>query len=217
MCCSDSLEDALEVKKQTEQMLQAGGFSLSKWAGSHTILCPNSGAQRLFSEPEGVSALGILWTPDQDILSLRISSDWASIKDIWKAELDWDEELLEPLKSRWTRVLTRRELYVFADASENAYAAAVYLRGLGPSGEWQSSLVAKTKVVPLKLKSIPRLELCGALLAARLLQSVADGLHIEKEVRWRYVSTQQNPADLATRGISVDDYKDKSLWWHGPS
>jgi len=37
------------------------------------------------------------------------------------------------------------------------------------------------------------------------------------EERWRYVSTQQNPADLATRGISVDDYKDKSLWWHGPS
>jgi len=51
----DSLEDALEVKKQTEQMLQAGGFSLSKWAGSRTILCP-TGAQRLFSEPEGVGA-----------------------------------------------------------------------------------------------------------------------------------------------------------------
>jgi len=132
----DSLEDALKVKKQTEQMLQAGGFSLSKWAGSHTIRYPNSdGAQRLFSEPEGVGALRILWTPDQDILSLRISSDWASIKmptkrlvlasiartfdpadwavpvmvaakillqDIWKAELDWDEELL--LKSRWARL-----------------------------------------------------------------------------------------------------------------
>jgi len=141
---------------------------------------------------------------------------------------------------------------VFADASENAYAAAVYLRGIGLSREWQSSLlVAKTKVAPLKLKSIPRLELCGALLAARLLHKVADELHIERDVfyawsdarvvlawirahpskwatfvanlvaaiqrlipeeRWHYVSTQQNPADLATRDISVGDYKNKSLW-----
>jgi len=158
---------------------------------------------------------------------------------------------------RWTGILTRRELHVFADASENAYAAAIYLRGIGQSGEWQSSfLVVKTKVAPLKLKSIPRRELCGALLAARLLQKVADGLHIKKEVLyawsdakvalawikahpsrwvtfvanrvaaiqeimpencWRYVTTQRNPADLATRDISVEDYKEKSLWWHGPS
>jgi len=27
-----------------------------------------------------VGALGILWTPEQDILSLRIGSDWAGIK-----------------------------------------------------------------------------------------------------------------------------------------
>jgi len=78
----DSLEDALEVKIQTEQLLQAGGFSLTKWAGSHTTLCPHSdGAQRLLSEPEGMGTLGILWTSDQDILSLRISSDWARIKE----------------------------------------------------------------------------------------------------------------------------------------
>jgi len=241
---SDSLEDALEIKIQTEQLLQAGGFSVSKWTGSYITLGPNSdGAQRLFSEPEGVGALGILWikihdSPDQDILSLRISLDWVSIKvptkrlvlasiartfdlagwaapmmvtakillqDIWKADMDWDQELLEPLKSwwarlakdvpelvnvripRWTGILARKELHVFADASENAYAATVYLRGFGPSGEWQSSLlVAKTKIAPLKLKSIPRLELCGALLVARLLQRVADGLHIEKEVRYAW-------------------------------
>jgi len=34
---------------------------------------------------------------------------------------------------------------------------------------------------------------------------------------WRYVATQQNPASLATRDISVEDYKEKSLWWYGPS
>jgi len=231
----DNLEDALEVKTQTEQMLQAGGFQLSKWAGSYTTLCLNSdGAQRLISESEGVDGLGILWTPEQDSLSLRIGSDWADIKeptkrlvlasivrtfdlaswaapvmvatkillqDIWKADLIWNQEFQEPLKSRWLRlakdvselvnvripwwtgILERRELHVFADASENAYAIAVYLRGIGPSREWSSSLlVAKTKVASLKLKSIPHLELCAALLAARLLHKITDELHIERDV-----------------------------------
>jgi len=37
------------------------------------------------------------------------------------------------------------------------------------------------------------------------------------EEYWRYMATQKNLTDLATRGISVEDYKEKSLWWHEPS
>ena len=33
------------------------------------------------------------------------------------------------------------------------------------------------------------------------------------DVQWRYVSTEENPADLASRGGSVDE---KELWWSGP-
>jgi len=84
-----------------------------------------------------MGAFGILWTSEQDTLSLRIGSDWADIKeptkrvvlasiarifdpagwpapvmvaakillqDIWKADLTWDQELQEPLKSRWLRL-----------------------------------------------------------------------------------------------------------------
>jgi len=71
---------------------------------------------------------------------------------------------------RWTGVLEDRELHIFADVSEKAYAAAVYLKGLGRSGKWRSSLlIAKMKVAPFKLRSAPRFELRGALLAAQLL------------------------------------------------
>jgi len=88
-------------------------------------------------------------------------------------------------------ISVRSELHAFSDASGKTYAAAVYLRGLSPSGDWMSSLlVAKTKVAPLKLTSIPRLELCGALLAARLLRKVADGLCFSEEAlyAWRDAS-----------------------------
>ncbi|XP_037823160.1 uncharacterized protein LOC119611586, partial [Lucilia sericata] len=34
--------------------------------------------------------------------------------------------------------------------------------------------------------------------------------------QWRHITSKQNPADLATRGISSSEIKDNSLWWQGP-
>jgi len=88
---------------------------------------------------------------------------------------------------RATGIQNRKEFHAFANASRKAYAAAVYLRGIGPSGEWTSSLL-KTKVTSLRLISITRLELCGALLAAHLLRKVADSLHFSKDISMRGVT-----------------------------
>ena len=37
-----------------------------------------------------------------------------------------------------------------------------------------------------------------------------------KGISFRYVETSQNPADLATRGVSAYDRDKCELWWHGP-
>jgi len=34
--------------------------------------------------------------------------------------------------------------------------------------------------------------------------------------KWRYVVTTDNPADLATRDVSVKELDNNPLWWHGP-
>ena len=63
----------------------------------------------------------------------------------------------------------------FSDASRQAYAAVVYLRPVGSEGRVRVSLVAsKSRVASTKQQSIPRLELLGAVILARLTKKVKD-------------------------------------------
>ena len=34
--------------------------------------------------------------------------------------------------------------------------------------------------------------------------------------QWQHVSTEQNPADLVSRGVNVKDLKENALWWNSP-
>ena len=64
-------------------------------------------------------------------------------------------------------------LHCFCDASELAYAAVLYVRCDYGNDHIETRLVAaKTRVAPIKQQTIPRLELLGALILARLLRSV---------------------------------------------
>ena len=61
------------------------------------------------------------------------------------------------------------ELHGFCDASHRSYAAVIYILAIYSVGRIGVRLVAsKSRVAPLKKRSIPRLELLGAVLVARL-------------------------------------------------
>ena len=65
------------------------------------------------------------------------------------------------------------ELHGFSDASEHVVVAAVYLWTVYSNGCVNVHLVAsKTRVAPLKQQTIPRLELLGATILARLFCTV---------------------------------------------
>ncbi|XP_062122497.1 uncharacterized protein LOC133836179 [Drosophila sulfurigaster albostrigata] len=71
---------------------------------------------------------------------------------------------------RWVQLQTRVKLqyHGFCDASERAYGAAIYVRVETANKVSTHLLTAKTKVAPVKSLSVPRLELCGAVLLAEL-------------------------------------------------
>ena len=130
-------------------------------------------------------------------------------QQLWEMKVDWDDEVPESVRESWlkwrseldllstknvprcyhdkTTSVTSMELHGFSDASELAYSAVVYLRMECADGSIQIGLVlSKTKVAPIKRLTIPRLELCGAQLLARLLHHVRIVLNIplDKSYAW---------------------------------
>jgi len=70
------------------------------------------------------------------------------------------------------------QLPTFCNSSKNAYAAAVFIRvETGEKVEIQL-LKAKSRVAPMKNPTIPRLELLGCLIGARLRQTVRNSLQL---------------------------------------
>ncbi|XP_037924394.1 uncharacterized protein LOC119660089 [Hermetia illucens] len=115
------------------------------------------------------------------------------IQRLWLQKLDWDKPVPDQLKIEWLTYMKewpalsqlqipryiqtsdrcKVELHGFCDASMAAFAAVIYVRVIYPDGTVSANiLTSKSKVVPLKLQSVPRLELNGAVLLCRLMKHV---------------------------------------------
>ena len=129
-------------------------------------------------------------------------------QELWKLGLSWDEEIPEQLCyvfSKWLddlqllrqwcipRNYTGKgwcdidhiELLGFGDASPKGYGACIYLKATMKDGTCVCSLViAKSRVAPLKELSLPRLELLGSLLCAKLLIFVRDALKLSENIEY---------------------------------
>ncbi|XP_063540079.1 uncharacterized protein LOC134749105 [Cydia strobilella] len=116
----------------------------------------------------------------------------ALMQEIWRTGIGWDSPIPVSLAPAWRSFIDNvqqlrdleiprhvpafnREAYmhVFCDASEKIYAAAVYLVSVNPEGTRTSALVAaKARVSPLRVVSIPRMELQSCVLATRLAETI---------------------------------------------
>jgi len=124
-------------------------------------------------------------------------------QELWIRGLGWDEELPSDLAQEWqgwcaelpqihhihiprwygSKCMHRHnahQLHVFCDASEKAYSTVAYLLRVADDGTKTTCLVAsKSRVAPLKKISLPRLELMGAVIGARLGNSLLKPLNME--------------------------------------
>ncbi|GFW56201.1 integrase catalytic domain-containing protein [Trichonephila clavipes] len=93
----------------------------------------------------------------------------------------WDQEI-QILKDvnvpRCMKIDIFTELHVFVDASKGSYAGCVFARSIVDSRVSVILVRAKSRVVPLKLLSIPRLELMACCVGARFLNSILKALNM---------------------------------------
>jgi len=132
------------------------------------------------------------------------------IQQLWKEQIGWDEILPVNFQREWyefrdnlshiekckiSRCMMPQgyqtaHLVGFSDASEKAYAAVVYMVARGIHVEPFVTLISsKTRVAPAKPVSLPRLELCGALLLAQLMTSISQSLRVEIKSKLAYTDS----------------------------
>ena len=123
-----------------------------------------------------------LWKTGQE-WDDQVPPDLAAQHNQWRSELPLLKQKTLPRCYRLphlTPILT--ELHAFCDASMKACGAVVYCRTIYQDHPPVISLVtAKTKVAKISPPTIPRLELCGAVLLVKLLTVTARILQVPEE------------------------------------
>ncbi|XP_053682608.1 uncharacterized protein LOC128733054 [Sabethes cyaneus] len=233
-----SVEQAIQLRNELNELLQKGGFCLRKWNSNDPKALADLPQELLgtktshkFDSEETIKTLGISWEPASDLFSFDVAVNLHSgpatkrsvlstiaqlfdplgliapvivqakilLQHLWLLSLKWDEEVTPEFQTKWSTFcqnlpdlrsfridrfaflpqFSSVELHCFADASEAAYGACIYARSESSDGEVKISLLAsKSKVAPLKRITIPRLELCAALLSSCLYEKIIAALEV---------------------------------------
>ncbi|GFX35316.1 uncharacterized protein TNCV_101231 [Trichonephila clavipes] len=115
------------------------------------------------------------------------------LQKLWLRKLNWEEFLPDAIAPEWLNFVSSLKVleelkidryiltdsYVkvmvlgYADASESAYGAVVYMHSVKEDGTTTTKLIgSKSRVAPIKVISIPCLELSACLLLAQLVEKV---------------------------------------------
>ncbi|XP_055527359.1 uncharacterized protein LOC129719980 [Wyeomyia smithii] len=199
-----------------------------------------------------LSIIATLFDP-LGLLGAAVTSAKILMQQLWtlqdeeERKLEWDQPVPSQLEKVWRKFLAQLpilnkvtvqrciiipnaafvEMHCFSDASERAYGACVYIRSQNAAGDVVTRLLtSKSKVAPLKRQTIPRLELCGARLAAQLYDKVKRAIKIPLRtyfwtdstcvLRWIQASPANWTTYVANRVSIIQTLTENCYWSHVP-
>ena len=188
------------------------------------------------------------------------------LRELVQQKADWDDPVPEEMRPRWEkwraelkelekleiqrcvkppnfRELKSAEIHSFADASQFAVGQVSYLRLVNEDAQVHVSfLMGKARVAPLKLISIPRLELTAAVISVNVAQELSREIELDVDATvyysdstvvyvgnrvqsiraktlpesWHHVKGKDNPADIASRSATPKELSNTPSWLNGP-
>ncbi|XP_055938254.1 uncharacterized protein LOC129968421 [Argiope bruennichi] len=236
----DDVSSAFDLSNTAAKIMDDAGMNLRKWISNDCDLMKQWQTEHFdhlnindfVNQPHRV--LGLSWSPQNDYVSLNLKGLLDLIlkrkntkrfllmaagrifdpmgfvspftirfkilfQEIWQSKTDWDEELLLDVNEKFEQ-----------------WCSEV------------SFLASKCRVAPLKPLSLPRLELMGALLAARLAKEVSRVLsekipatnHFWTDstiaLSWIQGSSSRWKVFVANRMKEIQSFTNKDTWHHCP-
>ncbi|XP_066590509.1 uncharacterized protein [Prorops nasuta] len=171
------------------------------------------------------------------------------MQELWRDNLAWDESVPLYIDTRWNawrsqigsiqqlsiprcvkyKHATGLQIHGFADASERAYGACVYIRCRAYDGTVGTELLcSKSRVAPLRAISLPRLELCAAVMLAKLVEKITQSLDINEEsvilwcdstitLNWIHSESRTWSTFVANRVGEIQELTSSYKWRHVPT
>ncbi|XP_062704653.1 uncharacterized protein LOC134286958 [Aedes albopictus] len=235
----------------------------------------DNGAETVWTRRRILSCIAKLFDP-LGLISPVVVYAKIIMQQLALLQTSWDDPVPVQLEEKWTDFYKQLnklgelrinrfafipqwvdvQIHCFADASELAYGACLYVRTTDQDGNTNVEMLSsRSRVAPLKRLTLPRLELCAAKEAASLHSKVIKALDLgqirstfwsdstivlhwleappntwktfvanrvssiqslSQGHRWQHIAGKENPADLVSRGMTVNDFLQSQIWKNGP-
>ncbi|GFU97326.1 integrase_H2C2 domain-containing protein [Trichonephila clavipes] len=205
---AETLLEAKELKNQLINIFAKGGIVLHKWCGNNTELIEVSenydfsdsseikvlgvywnpkhdcfsfrvkiDLHELNTKRDVLSTIARIYDP-LGLLGSVVAKAIIFLQKLWMLKIDWTDLLPDTINREWQQFVESLQLHGFSDASQSAYGAVVYCKSITSDGKILVHLIAnKSRVAPTK-QTIPRLELCAAVLLVKLVHRVKQALKL---------------------------------------